>query len=87
MTIKGRSAPTAAALATPGHSGLGLRWLRFLWALGVEWDQATRVEARDFIWWLQVAVKPDRPHWRNPGGGAPGSGTEPAAAAVNAVGR
>jgi hypothetical protein len=25
-----------------------LRWFRFLWALGVQWDQATRVEARDF---------------------------------------
>jgi len=62
-----------------------LRWLRFLWALGVEWDQATRVEARDFIRWLQVTVKPDRPHWRFPDGGAPGSGTEPAVAAVNAV--
>jgi hypothetical protein len=26
-----------------------LRWFRFLWALEVGWDQATRVEARDFI--------------------------------------
>jgi hypothetical protein len=43
-----------------------LRWLRFLWALGVEWDQATRVEARDFIRWLQVTVRPDRPHCRAP---------------------
>ena len=25
-----------------------LRWFRFLWALGVAWDQATGVEARDF---------------------------------------
>ena len=25
-----------------------LRWFRFLWALGVGWDQATRIEARDF---------------------------------------
>jgi hypothetical protein len=30
-----------------------LRWFRFLWALGVAWDQATRVEARDF--WSLVA--------------------------------
>ena len=43
-----------------------LRWFRFLWALGVGWDQATRVEARDFCRWLQVAVKPTRPHWRHP---------------------
>jgi site-specific recombinase XerD len=62
-----------------------LRWFRFLWALGMGWDQATRVEARDFVRWLQVAVKPARPHWRYPAGGAPGSGREPAAAGVNAV--
>ena len=62
-----------------------LRWFRFLWALGVDWDQATRVEARDFCRWLQVTVKPTRPHWRYPAGGAPGWGTERAAAGVNAV--
>ena len=38
-----------------------LRWFRFLWALGVAWDQATRVEARDFCRWLQIADKPVRP--------------------------
>ena len=32
-----------------------LRWFRFLWAVGVAWDRATRVEARDFCRWLQVA--------------------------------
>jgi hypothetical protein len=42
-----------------------LRWFRFLWALGVVWDQATRVEARDFCRWLQIADKPVRPHWRH----------------------
>jgi site-specific recombinase XerD len=62
-----------------------LRWFRFLWALGVSWDQATRVEARDFIRWLQVTVKPARPHWRYPDGGAPGAGAGLAAATVNAV--
>jgi hypothetical protein len=41
-----------------------LRWFRFLWALQVDWDQATRAEARDFCRWLQVTVKPGRPHWR-----------------------
>ena len=25
-----------------------LRWFRFGWAVGVAWDEATRVEARDF---------------------------------------
>jgi integrase len=41
-----------------------LRWFRFLWAVGVAWDRATRVEARDFCRWLQLAGKPVRPHWR-----------------------
>ena len=62
-----------------------LRWFRFVGALGVEWDQATRVEARDFIRWLQVTIKPVRPHWRDPDGEASGSGTSPAGARVNAV--
>lgn len=62
-----------------------LRWFRFLWTLGLDWDQATRVEARDFCRWLQVVVKPTRPHWRYPAGDAPGSGKEPAPAQVNEV--
>ncbi len=62
-----------------------LRWFRFLWALGVAWDQATRVEAWDFFRWLQVTVKPVGPHWRYPAGDAPGSGSGPAAAKVNVV--
>jgi hypothetical protein len=51
-----------------------LRWFRFVWALRVEWDQATRVEARDFCRWLQLTTKPVRPHWRSPAG-APRSGS------------
>jgi integrase len=62
-----------------------LRWFRFLWALGMAWDQATRVEARDFIRWLQVTAKPTRPHWRYPDGGAPGANAAPSLAKVNAV--
>jgi integrase len=38
-----------------------LRWFRFLWAVDVGWDQATRVEARDFCCWIQLAVKPGGP--------------------------
>jgi pimeloyl-ACP methyl ester carboxylesterase len=38
-----------------------LRWLRFLWAAVVSWDQATQAEARDFRRWLQAADKPTRP--------------------------
>jgi integrase len=49
-----------------------LRWFRFLWAIGICWDEATRAEARDFCRWLQVAGKPAQPHWRYPDGGAPG---------------
>ena len=43
-----------------------LRWFRFLWAAGVPWNRATRIEARDFCRWMQVAGKPARPHWRTP---------------------
>ena len=41
-----------------------LRWFRFLRVAGVAWDQAARVEARDFCRWLQVTGKQPRPHWR-----------------------
>lgn len=61
-----------------------LRWFRFLWTLRVGWDQATRVEARDFIRWLQITVKPTRPHWRNPTG-VPDSHAPAATPKVNAV--
>lgn len=35
-----------------------LRWFRFLWAIGIAWDEATRVEARDFWRWIQLSGKP-----------------------------
>src|ERR1700722_16686195 len=41
-----------------------LRWFRFLWAIQVPWNQASRIEARDFSRWLQIADKPLRSHWR-----------------------
>lgn len=31
-----------------------LRWWRFLWVLGIEWDRATRTDARDFMLWMQL---------------------------------
>ena len=37
-----------------------LRWFRFGWAIEVAWDQATRVEARDFCRWLALRDKPSR---------------------------
>jgi site-specific recombinase XerD len=40
-----------------------LRWFRFLWAAGVEWNRATRGEARDFSRWLIIAGKgPGKPY-------------------------
>ena len=44
-----------------------LRWWRFLRAVDVGWDQATRVEARDFCCWIQGSDKAVRPHWRQVG--------------------
>ncbi|MFF1917394.1 tyrosine-type recombinase/integrase [Streptomyces sp. NPDC058239] len=37
-----------------------LRWFRFLWAVEVPWNEATRTEARDFSRWIQIAAKPPR---------------------------
>ena len=34
-----------------------LRWWRFLDAVGVGWDQASRAEARDFSCWIQLTAK------------------------------
>jgi integrase len=50
-----------------------LRWFRFLWSVDVGWDQATRVEARDFCCWIQLAGKP--------GGSAPDARYAPATVA------
>ena len=60
-----------------------LRWFRFIWAAGVDWDQATRAEARDFMRWLQTADKPERVHWRT--GRPAGEGTAPAPGTANPV--
>lgn len=57
------------AVATQRSYGMDLlRWFRFLWAVGVPWDQATRVEARDFCRWVQIGGKPAVRHWRRPDG-------------------
>ena len=55
LQAAGRSA------ATQRSYGMDLlRWFRFCWALRVPWDQATRIEARDFSRWIQIADKPPR---------------------------
>jgi site-specific recombinase XerD len=59
-----------------------LRWFRFLRAVRVPWDQATRAEARDFSRWLQVTGKQARPPWR--GGDGAGVAAVPAGAAYAA---
>ncbi|MFE2409971.1 tyrosine-type recombinase/integrase [Kitasatospora sp. NPDC059408] len=64
-----------------------LRWWRFLSALGVRWDLATREEARDFARWMRLADKPVRVHWRHRGQiGIPApESTKPAPGTPNAV--
>jgi integrase len=53
-----------------------LRWFRFVWAVGVPWDQATRLEARDFCRLLALSEKPSRPTGgRRSVGGLPNSVT------------
>ncbi|WP_222432366.1 tyrosine-type recombinase/integrase [Leekyejoonella antrihumi] len=43
-----------------------LRWFRFVWSIGIGWDRATSVEARDFCCWLGLADKPGGPvGWRH----------------------
>ena len=37
-----------------------LRWWRFLAAVDVPWDRASRIEARDFSCWIQITAKPRR---------------------------
>ncbi|MEU8927799.1 hypothetical protein AB0D10_44010 [Kitasatospora sp. NPDC048545] len=48
-----------------------LAWVRFLHAVDVPWDLASRVEARDFALWLKTTKKP--PRQRRPDAPAPGS--------------
>jgi site-specific recombinase XerD len=48
-----------------------LGWLRFLQAVGVPWERATRAEARDYALWLARARKP--PRHRRRGSPAPGT--------------
>lgn len=80
LQAAGRSATTMRSY------GLDLlRWFRFLWAIGVEWNRATRVDAREFSRWMLLAGKPLRPHWRHPDEPArPQPKAQPYAASVRA---
>jgi len=60
-----------------------LRWFRYLWAIEVPWDQATRAEARVFSRWVQIAAKPVRPHWRHQAEPAAESGPTPSKASAS----
>jgi integrase len=63
LQAAGRSA------ATQRSYGMDLlRWFRFLWAIEVPWNHATRAEARDFTRWVQITDKPAR---LGPGAGIP----------------
>nr|MDT0667255.1 site-specific integrase [Micromonospora sp. DSM 115978] len=55
LQAAGRSAATQRSYAVDL-----LRWFRFLWATGVPWERASRVESRDFSRWLRVVDKPAR---------------------------
>ncbi|MDN5919844.1 MAG: site-specific integrase [Pseudonocardia sp.] len=58
---------TDASASTLRSYGMDiLRWLRFCWATGVDWDRASRCEARDFSRWLRLSGNRPRPHWRRP---------------------
>jgi len=55
-----------------------LRWWRFLDAVGVGWDRASRAEARDFSCWIQLTAKqrlqtsrPKAARWSSRAAGAP----------------
>jgi hypothetical protein len=61
LQVAGRSSATQRSYAMAL-----LRWFRFLWSVEIPWQQATRIEARDFSRWIQLAAKPARPHWRSP---------------------
>lgn len=80
LSASGRAAATQRSYAYDL-----LHWFRFLWAVEVRWDEATRAEARDFLCWIQLAGKPSRPHWRYPGGGAPGRGGKGSPGSPNPV--
>lgn len=57
------------SMATVRSYGMDLlRWWRFLAAVDVGWDRASRVEARDFSCWIRATHKPRRSGTASPAG-------------------
>lgn len=54
-----------------------LRWWRFLAAVDVVWDRASRIEARDFSCWIQSTTKPLRSKANSVADGKPASSVNP----------
>ena len=70
--------------ATQRSYGMALlRWFRFLWTVEVGWNEASRIEARDFSRWVQIGGKPAVIHWRQAGDApAPGSSAQAGSASI-----
>ena len=52
--------PCGRSEATLRSYGMNLlRWFRFCWATGLEWDRVTRAGADDFCRWLLIAGRPE----------------------------
>ena len=73
LLASGKSAATLRSYAVDL-----LRWWRFLDAVEVAWDRASRAEARDFSCWIQLTVKqqlqtsrPRAARWSSRSQGAP----------------
>lgn len=69
--LRDMAASDASVTTLRSYSFELLGWLRFLWAVAVPWDRATRAEARDYALWLGQVSKPARP--RRAGSAAPGA--------------
>src|SRR5258708_9980003 len=73
LLVSGKSAATLRSYAVER-----LRWWRFLDAVDVAWDGASRAEARDFSCWIQLTVRqqlqttrPRAARWSSRSPGAP----------------
>lgn len=73
---------SGASVSSLRSYGLALlRWWRFLAAVDVTWQRASRVEARDFVLWMRMVGPADRQ-----GGYAPGVPRRPRSSAPTSTG-